>query len=121
MIKILLVDDQPQVRRGLRMSLALEPAFTIVGEAADGQEALTLAATLQPDVIVLDLAMPGLDSATVLCALSACCPHCRAIILSIYDDPATQAQVYAAGAAAFVSKRESPERLIAALRAHGAG
>ncbi|MCE7987553.1 MAG: DNA-binding response regulator [Caldilinea sp. CFX5] len=118
MIKVLVVDDQPQVRRGLRMTLALEPKFVVVGEAGDGQEALRLASALQPDVIIMDVEMPGSDIATILKSLSMGKLNTIVIILSIHDDPATQERVYAAGATAFVSKRESPERLIAAIRAH---
>jgi DNA-binding NarL/FixJ family response regulator len=116
MIRILLVDDQPQVRRGLRMNLALEPDFEVVGEAADGNAAMSLASSLHPDVVVMDVEMPGIDAITITQALSSIEPHCAVLILSIHDDAHTQIRAYTAGAAAFVSKRESPERLTAAIR-----
>jgi len=116
MVKILLVDDQPQVRRGLRMSLSLEADFVIVGEAEDDRTAMNLASSLCPDVVIMDVTMPGLDAVTVTKRFATQEPHCAVIILSLQDDAHTQALVYAAGAAAFVSKRESPERLTAAIR-----
>jgi len=60
-VRILVVDDQPKVRQGLRMMLALEPDLAIVGEAEDGTQALTLARSLHPDVVLMDVAMPNLD------------------------------------------------------------
>lgn len=116
MVRILLVDDQPQVRRGLRMRLSVEPDFEVVGEAADGNAAMNLASTLCPDVVVMDVELPGLDPVTVTKGLSTRELRCAVIILSIHDDTHTQARAYAAGAAAFVSKRESPERLTATIR-----
>lgn len=117
MIRILLVDDQPQVRQGLRMSLGAEIDFEILGEASNGQDAVALAQALQPDVVVMDITMPGLDGLRATSELAASCPCCAVVILSLRDDAATQAQAYAAGAAAFVSKRESPEALVWAIRA----
>lgn len=116
MVRIMLVDAQPQVRRGLRMSLAVEADFTVVGEAEDGHAALTLASSLYPDVVIMDVALPGIDALAVTTTLATEAPRCAVIILSIHDDVHTQERAYAAGAAAFVSKRESPQRLTAAIR-----
>lgn len=116
MIRILLVDDQPQVRQGLRMSLAVEADFEILGEASDGRDAIALAQALQPDIVVMDITMPGMDGLQATSELASSCPGCAVVILSLRDDAATQAQAYAAGAVAFVSKRESPEALVQAIR-----
>jgi YesN/AraC family two-component response regulator len=66
MIRIVLVDNQPEVRRGLRMNLTLEPDFEIVGEAQDGLEALSLVEALHPDVVIMDIRMPVMDGVTVV-------------------------------------------------------
>jgi DNA-binding NarL/FixJ family response regulator len=116
MIRILLVDDQPQVRQGLRMSLGVEADFEILGEASNGRDAIALAQALQPDVVVMDVTMPGMDGLRATGELASSCPCCAVVILSLRDDAATQAQAYAAGAAAFVSKRESPDALVRAIR-----
>jgi CheY-like chemotaxis protein len=71
MIRVLLVDDQPSIRRGLRMRLALEPDLTVVGEAGDGATAVALATALQPEVVLMDVAMPGMDGIAALQALRA--------------------------------------------------
>lgn len=110
------MDDQLCVRRGLRMSLALEPDFEVVGEAGDGVEALALVGSLRPDVVVMDVQMPGLDGITATEMLRTAHPGCAVVILSLRDDVQTRARVRAAGAAAFVSKRESPETLITVIR-----
>lgn len=120
MIRILLVDDQPEVRRGLHMRLSIEPDFEVVGEARNGAEALALTMSLQPDVVILDLHMPVMDGVMdgVMAVehLLAHYPSCAIVVLSIYDDTQTQARAQTAGAVAFVSKRESPEGLPATIR-----
>jgi DNA-binding NarL/FixJ family response regulator len=116
MIRILLVDDQAEMRRGLRMRLALEPDFEVVGEAQNGVDALRLTALLHPDIIILDLQMPVMDGVTAVEHLHAAYSSCAIVALSIYDDAQTQARAQAAGAAVFVSKRESPEGLPAMIR-----
>jgi DNA-binding NarL/FixJ family response regulator len=114
--RILLVDDQLQVRQGLRMTLALEDDFAVVGETSNGHSALALAQVLRPNVIIMDITMPEMDGLSAMVELAQSCPQCAVVILSLRDDAATQAQAYAAGAAAFVSKHESPEALVQAIR-----
>ena len=116
MIRLLLVDDQPMLRRVLRMHLALEPDMSIIGEASDGAEALALAQALHPDVIVMDVVMPGLDGITATQALSAREPAIPVVILSIYDDDATRQRAHLAGAAAFIGKYEPTDVLVQAIR-----
>ena len=116
MITMLLVDDQPVVRRCLRMRLALEPDLLIVGEAADGAAALDLARRLLPDVVLMDMLMPRMDGIAATSALRVAVPSSAVIMLSLHDDAASQARAQTAGARAFVVKHDGVERLIAAVR-----
>ncbi|MBN1977231.1 MAG: response regulator transcription factor [Anaerolineae bacterium] len=115
-IKILLVDDQPAVRDGLRMRLALEPDLTIVGEAHDGQEAVILAQALVPDVVVMDVEMPGLDGIEAARQLRERDPTMAIVMLSIHCDATTQSRAREAGARAFVEKRAAIDVLLAEIR-----
>jgi DNA-binding NarL/FixJ family response regulator len=116
MIKLLLVDDQPAVLRGLRMRLALEPDMTVAGEADDGAAALALVATVRPDVVVMDAVMPGLDGLAATTALRTLSPRTAVIILSMYDDAGVRGRAGLVGAVAFVSKGEALEALLDAIR-----
>ena len=116
MIKLLLVDDQPSVRQGLRMRLALEPDIAVVGEAADGAAALAEAELQRPDIVVMDLEMPVMDGIAATQALREQDPASTVVLLSIHDDAATQARAHVAGAAGFVSKCGGVESLITAIR-----
>jgi DNA-binding NarL/FixJ family response regulator len=115
-IKILLVDDQPAVRDGLRMRLELEPDLTIVGEACDGLEAVALAQALAPDVVVMDVEMPRLDGIRAARQLQATAPSMAIVMLSIHSDVTTRARVREAGAIAFVEKRSAIDVLLAEIR-----
>lgn len=118
MIRILVVDDQPEIRRGLRMSLALEPDFEVVGEAQNGAEALALVAALRPDVMILDLHIPDMDGMAVVELVRARQPGCMILALSIYDDAHTQARAgcrrrrvsVQTGIAGAVERSDSPRR-----------
>ncbi len=116
MIKLLIVDDEPAVRKGLRMRLAAEQGFVVVGEAADGESALVLAQALQPDVVLMDLEMPHMDGIAATEALRATHACAAVILLSIYDDDATRARAAAAGATAFIPKRAEMGELLATIR-----
>lgn len=116
MIRILLVDDQRAVRQGLRLRLTLEPDLGVVAEAGDGTEALTLARSASPHVIVMDVQLPGPDGIAVACAMRDTAPACAVIMLSIHDDSVTRDRAQAAGAVAFVSKHGSIDELVAAIR-----
>jgi DNA-binding NarL/FixJ family response regulator len=115
-ITLLIVDDLPAVRRGLRMRFELEPDLVVVGEAADGRECLALAEELSPDVVVLDLEMPVMDGLAAARELPHSSPASRAVILTLHDDRATRALAAAAGASGFVAKHEPPEMLISTIR-----
>jgi DNA-binding NarL/FixJ family response regulator len=114
-IRIMLVDDQSAVRRGLKMSLALEPDMTVVGEAGDGVEALKLARELRPDVVVMDVVMPRMDGMAALEALHTVAPGAAVVILTLHDTLALRAQAREAEAA-FVAKHEGVGALVAAIR-----
>ena len=116
MIRVLLVDDQPIVRRGLRVRFRLEPDLQVVGEASTGTEALTLAQTLTPDVVLMDIQMPEMDGIAATAALRRVVPQSAVVILSIANDTQTRAQAQAAGAVAFVEKRGATDSLLAAIR-----
>lgn len=116
MIRVLLVDDQLVVRRGLRMCFQLEPDMQVVGEASTGKEAIALARTLTPDVVLVDIEMAEMDGIEVTTALRAIVPQSAIVILSIHTDRQTQIRARAAGAVAFVEKRGTTDLLLAAIR-----
>jgi DNA-binding NarL/FixJ family response regulator len=115
-IRLLLVDYQQAVRRGLKMRLALEEDLEVVGEAGDATEAIPLARALRPDVIVMDVEMPGVSGTGTTERLRAVVPRSAVVIFTLRDDAATQEQARAAGAAAFVAKHRTEETLLAAIR-----
>jgi len=119
MIRLLLVEDELLVRQGLRMWLEREADITVVGEASDGAKALTLAQTLQPDVILMDFSMPTMDGIAVTAALHAVVPSSAVVLLSLYDDTTTRTRAFAAGAVAFVGKQEGVKALQTAIRRAG--
>ncbi len=119
-IRILLVDDRPAVRRGLRMMLALEPDLAVVGEAGDGQAARDLAAALRPDVVVADVPLARGDGLDLVADL--CHGGCGStVVLSMDDSRADRARALAAGAAAFVTKCAGAGAVVDAIRAAVAG
>ena len=115
-IRLLLVDYQQAVRRGLKMRLALEEDLEVVGEAGDATEAILLARALRPDVIVMDVEMPGVSGTGTTERLRAVAPRSAVVIFTLRDDAATQEQARTAGAAAFVAKHRTEETLLAAIR-----
>jgi DNA-binding NarL/FixJ family response regulator len=116
MIRVLLVDDQAVVRHALRVRFNLEPDLEVVGEASSGREALALAQSLTPDVVLMDVEMPEMDGIEVTAVLRRVVPQSAVVILSIYDDAQTRGRAQAAGAVAFVEKRGATENLLSAIR-----
>ena len=115
-IRLLLVDDQPAVRRGLRMRFALEPDLEVIGEAGDATEAISLAQTLGPDVVLMDVDMSGIDGILAIAMLRQVAQRTTVVIFTLYDDAAMRARVWEAGAAAFVAKHQTEEALLVAIR-----
>jgi DNA-binding NarL/FixJ family response regulator len=115
-IRLLLVDDRPAIRKGLRIWLALEPNMEVVGEASDGAEAISQARALRPDVVLMDVEMPGMNGVSATAALRSVVPQSAVVILTLYDDAATRTRAREAGAAAFVAKHRIEETLLAEIR-----
>ena len=116
MIKLLLVDDQSIVRQGLRMRLLMEPDIEVIGEASSGEQALELVHVLSPDIVLMDVEMPGMDGITATAALRDNTSQSAVVMMSIHDDIHTRARAQAAGAAAFVEKSGTLEVLLATIR-----
>ena len=116
MIKLLIVDDQLAVRKGLVMRLAVEPDLEVIGEAGDSENALKMALELCPDVVLIDVEMPQMDGIKATQEIHLNCPHCFVIILSINDNPVLLTLAQNAGAAAFVCKSMPAEILLSTIR-----
>ena len=120
-IRILLVDDQALFREGLNTLLSVQPDFQVVGEASNGEEALRLAAQLQPHVVLMDLRMPVLDGVTATRRLRTLLPDCRVIVLTTFDDDEFVFDGLRAGAVGYLLKDVSSDKLFEALRAAARG
>jgi len=115
-IRLFLVDDEPQVRRGLRMRLEMEDDFLVVGDSSDGVEAIAKVAEERPDVVLMDVQMPGCDGIAVARELRTVAPDSAVIIVSMQDDAGTRSRASAAGAVGFVGKHEIDVALTTAIR-----
>jgi DNA-binding NarL/FixJ family response regulator len=113
--RVLIVDDSPQVRQELRTLLPLAGDIEIVGEAADGWEAIRLARALQPEVVLMDLEMPLLDGYEATRQIKADSSSCRVVALTVYGSPASRDQASEAGVDAFLVKGVSVEDLVQAI------
>jgi two-component system, NarL family, nitrate/nitrite response regulator NarL len=116
MINLLIVADQPAMRKGLHMRLAAEPDLCVVGEALDCETALSLAIALCPDIVLIDADMPHSQGIATAEALHQACPNTRVIILSIHDDAQLYKRAHDAYAAAFITKSLPADTLINAIR-----
>ncbi len=121
MIKLVLVEDHEVVRQGLRALLVAEPDFQIVGESGDGLAAAELVARLRPDVLVLDLMLPGLGGMEVVREVRQKSPETRVVILSMHTNEAYVLGALQAGAVAYVLKKSGASELLAAIRAAWTG
>jgi DNA-binding NarL/FixJ family response regulator len=120
-IRILIADDHQIFREGLRLLLEAKPGFSVVGEAADGLQALELAERLRPDVMIVDVSLPGLTGIEVVRLLRLRSPQTRAIVLSSHADESYVLDALRHGAAGYVLKHFSTEDLIQAIREAIAG
>jgi len=120
-LRVFLADDHPLVLDGIRSLLKGDPELEIVGEARDGRAALRLALELKPDVIVLDLSMPGLNGVDVTKQLLAACPHCKVIVLTVHEDRSYFRKLIEVGAVGYVLKRSVSEDLLRAIHSVAAG
>jgi two-component system, NarL family, response regulator LiaR len=120
-IRVLLVDDHAVVREGLRTFLELQEGMEVVGEAEDGEQALTEAERLRPDVILMDLVMPVLDGVGAMRELRQKRPSCRVIVLTSFAEDDRLLPAIQAGAAGYLLKNVQPKELARAVRAAHAG
>ncbi|HET9172423.1 MAG TPA: response regulator transcription factor [Actinospica sp.] len=120
-IRVLIADDHPMVRQGLRVFLELEPDLEVVGEASDGAEAAALAAQLLPDVVLLDLVMPGVDGLSALETLAEQGLAERALVVTSFGEYRSALPALRAGARGYISKEVDPAALATAVRAVAAG
>ena len=120
-IRLLLVDDQEIVRAGLCSLLEDQPGLEIVGEAATGQEAVTLAADLRPDLVLMDITLPDISGSEATRRIKACGYPMNVLALTVHEDEAYFFEMLNAGASGYVPKRASPDDLIAAIQVVAAG
>ncbi len=121
MIRLVLADDHAVVRAGLRALLDAEADLTIVGEAGTGQETLAICAAARPDVVLLDVTMPGNEHLDVVRSLAACAPETRVLLLTMHQDVRLLREAMKLGAAGYVLKKSAESQLLAAIRAVAAG
>jgi two-component system, NarL family, response regulator NreC len=120
-IRILLVDDHTMVRQGFRMILAAQPDMEIIGEAGNGREAVELCGQLEPDVVVMDVAMPELNGIEATRRITAASDRTRVLALSMYKDSVYVREILRAGARGFLLKDAIDRDLLAAVRAVALG
>lgn len=121
MIRIVIADDQALVRGGIRMILETQSDLEVVGEAGDGAEAVRIVDATAPDVVLMDIRMPGTDGIEATRAITARASRARVLMLTTFDADRYVYQALKAGAAGFLLKDEPPERLVAAVRTVAAG
>lgn len=120
-LRVVIADDQPLMRAGLRTLLELEPDIEVVGEAADGREAIAEAGRLRPDVVLMDVRMPGLQGVEATRTLRSRHPDVRVLILTTFDDERYVFDGLGAGASGYLLKDVSGEELAAAVRTVASG
>jgi len=114
-IRVLIVDDHVVVRKGIQMFLGIEPSVQVIGEAVDGQEAVHKAKSLKPDVILMDLVMPGRDGIEAIADIKHSIPHVKIIVLTTFQDEARVNAAIEAGADGYLLKDADGDELIQAI------
>lgn len=120
-IRILLADDHTVVRKGLRLLLESQPGFIVIADAADGREAVALAEQHMPEVVVMDVAMPGLNGIEAARQITGKLPHCSVVFLSMHSDEGYVLKALKAGARAYLLKDSAEYDLINAVKAVSEG
>jgi DNA-binding NarL/FixJ family response regulator len=120
-ISVLLADDQPLLRRGFRMILEAEQGLTVAGEAGDGAEAVEIARLVKPDVVLMDIRMPGTDGIEATRRITAAEPGVRVLVLTTFDLDEYAFGALRAGASGFLLKDVRPHELVAAVRTVASG
>jgi len=120
-IEVLIVDDHPLLRQGLKTLLELEGEITVVGQASNGPEALRLADQLRPDVVLLDINMPGMNGIEVAKALRERRPEVAILVLTIHDDETYVKEMIRSGAKGYLLKDAEPREVVAAIKKVAAG
>ena len=115
-VRVLLVDDEAMIRTGLRMVLEAESDIEVVGEAGDGAQAVTAAATLRPDVVLMDVRMPRLDGLAATQQILAANPAVKVVVLTTFNEDSYVRDALRLGASGFLLKVAPPERLVDAIR-----
>lgn len=121
MISVLLADDQDLIRTGLRLILSAEPDLAVVGEARDGAEAVALSRELRPDVVLMDLRMPGVDGIAATRTITSRMPGTRVVVLTTFDRSELVYDALVAGASGFLLKDVPADTLVHGIRATARG
>src|SRR5258706_12821740 len=120
-LRILIADDHPLFRKGMRTLLTATADTEVIGEATTGQEVIELAATLQPDVILMDLQMPGVNGIEATRQILQTSPHIRILVITLFEDDASVFSALRAGARGYVLKDAKEEEMLRAIRSVGSG
>jgi DNA-binding NarL/FixJ family response regulator len=120
-LRVLIADDHPLFRHGIRALLSATPDCAVVGEAQTGEDAVALAATLQPDVILMDIHMPGVNGIEATRQILYTSPHIRILMVTMFEDDASVFSAMRAGARGYVLKDTEKAELLRAIRAVGSG
>ena len=116
MIRVVIADDHPLVRAGLRQVLSDEPAIDVVGEAADGDETVAVLRTTEPDVVLLDITMPGAPFPGLLRLLRSAFPRIEVLIVTMHGEDQFAVRALKEGAAGYLTKQQPPEEVISAIK-----
>lgn len=120
-IRVMLVDDHDVVRTGLRAYLQTQPGVLVIGETGSGQDAIQMAQEFAPDVVIMDITMPGMDGLEATRHIKDTCPHSKVLALTVHADKQYFFKMLAAGAEGYVTKQAAAEELVEAIRSVAAG